>query len=437
MGKLNKLTALRVTKAKPGMHADGGGLYLRVGASGAAGAKSWIFRYSVDGKERYLGLGSVGAVKLAQARELAADARTLRAKGLDPIEHRRAAQHEAVVAKAKLITFEKAAERYIAAHEAVWRNAKHRQQWSNTITTYANPIIGALPVRDIDVGLIVQVLQPIWTTKPETAGRLRGRIERILGWAKVNGYREGENPARWKDNLDQLLPTRGKARKARALRLVGKGETHHPALPYAQIPAFLAELRKQQGFAARALEFAILTAARSGEVRDLRWEDGELDLVGKIWTVPPHRMKGEREHCVPLTAGAVVLLECVQVQRCSDYVFPTGNGDALSDMALTEVIRRMNEARAKAGLPRWTDPKEGNRAVVPHGFRSSFRDWVSEATSFPEVVAEAALAHAKGDKVEGAYARGTMLEKRRKLMEAWARFCASALPEAKVVAMHR
>jgi integrase len=435
MGKLNKLTALRVTKAKPGMHADGGGLYLRVGASGAKGAKSWIFRYSVDGKERYLGLGSAASVKLAQARKLAANARALRAEGKDPIEHRRVEQREATLAKAKTITFAQAAKRYIAAHEHVWRNAKHRQQWSNTINTYADSIIGALPVQDIDLGLIVQVLQPIWTTKPETAGRLRGRIERILGWAKVNGYRAGENPARWKDNLDHALAARDGIRKARALRLAGKTTIHQPALPYAQIPAFMTALRQQPGIAARALEFAILTAARSGEVRALP-STGELDINGKVWILPPSRMKGEREHRVPLTAAAVALIGRMRDQQLGDYVFPSANGEPLSDMALTEVIRRMNELRDKAGLPRWIDPKEGNRDVVPHGFRSSFRDWVSEVTSFPDVVAEAALAHAKGDKVEGAYQRGTIFEKRRKLMDAWARFCASSPTEQNnVVAM--
>jgi integrase len=435
LGKLNKLTALRVTKAKPGMHADGGGLYLRVGASGAAGAKSWIFRYSVDGKERYLGLGSAASVKLAQARKLATDARALRAEGKDPIAHRRVERREAALAKSKTITFAQAAKHYIAAHEHVWRNAKHRQQWSNTVKTYANPIIGALPVQDINLNLIVQVLQPIWATKPETAARLRGRIERILGWAKVNGYRAGENPARWKDNLDHALAPRDGIRKARALRLAGKTTTHQPALPYSQIPAFMTALRQQPGVAARALEFAILTAARSGEVRAMSWT-GELDTAGKIWIVPPARMKGEREHRVPLTHPALSLIERMRDQQHGDYVFPSANGETLSDMALIEVIRRMNEQRDKAGLPHWIDPKEGNRNVVPHGFRSSFRDWVSEVTSFSDVVAEAALAHAKGDKVEGAYQRGTMFEKRRKLMDAWARFCASSPTEQNnVVAM--
>ncbi len=413
---INRLSDRTVRTAKPGMHPDGGGLYLRVTA-GKDGAlnRYWLFRYAHrgTGKDRQLGIGPLDTVSLAAARTAARECREQLLAGLDPIEEREAGKRKAATATAKSITFAKAAETYIASHEAGWRNGKHRQQWTNTIKAYANPVIGALAVRDIDTGCIMQVLQPIWTTKPETTSRLRGRIERILGWCKVNGYRTGENPARWIDNLDQLLPPRGRVRNIEP----------QPALPYAQVAEFLAELRTQEGTAARALELAILTAARSGEVRGMRWDE----IAGDVWTVPAARMKGHREHRVPLTASAIAIVERMRGARRNEWVFRSDvKGGPLSDMALTETIRRMNDAREKAELPRWTDPKQGNRDVVPHGFRSTFRDWVGEETSFPESLAEAALAHAKGDKVEAAYKRGTMFEKRRRLMDAWAKYCASA-----------
>jgi integrase len=302
----------------------------------------------------------------------------------------------------------------MAAHEAGWRNAKHRQQWTNTLTTYAYPVIGKLPVDVIDTGMVMQILQPIWNEKNETASRVRGRIEKILDWARVNGHRSGENPARWQGHLSHLLAARGKVHKVE----------NHPALPWEQIPEFMAQLRSQEGLAAKALEFTILTAARSGETRGLPWE-GELDISRKLWTVPANRMKREREHRVPLTDQALAIVEYMREVRQNDYVFPGDQADEpLSDMALTEVIRRMNEARAKAGLPLWVDPKQGNREAVPHGFRSSFDDWVGEDTDFPDWLADAALAHAKGDKVEAAYKRGDALKKRRRLMEAWAQHCA-------------
>jgi integrase len=375
-----------------------------------------------------MGLGSFPATSLADARGKAAAARKLREQGLDPIEEREAEKRQAAVATAKTITFERAADTYIGSHEAGWRNPKHRQQWTNTIRTYANPIFGELGVRDIDSGLVMQVLEPIWPTKPVTAGRLRGRIERILGWAKVHGYRDGENPARWKDNLDQLLPAHGKVRKVKP----------QPALPYEQIGAFMAELQEQEGTAARALEFAILNASRSGEVRGMRWDGGELDFTRNLWAVPAERMKGNREHRVPLTAPAVALLEHMRERRHSDYVFAGDvDGEPLSDMALTAVIRRMNDARKANGLPRWTDPKQGGRDVVQHGFRSCFRDWVSEETNFPDALAEAALAHRKGDRVEEAYKRGTMFEKRRLLMTLWAGYCTSpSVEQSNVVSLH-
>jgi integrase len=407
-----------------GMHADGGGLYLQVTAGKEEGQlnKSWLFRFALAGRERQMGLGSLNAVGLSEAREDAERCRKLLKEGRDPIEVRNAERASKQATAAKSVTFDWCATAYMAAHEAGWRNAKHRQQWRNTLDTYASPIIGKLPVHDIDTGLVMQILQPIWTKKNETASRVRGRIETILDWARVNGHRTGENPARWRGHLDHLLPARSKVHKVE----------HHPALPYAHIPEFMAELRAQEGLAAKALEFTILTAARSGESRGIPWE-GEIDTADKVWIVPPRRMKGEREHRVPLTAPALGVIDYMWSVRQNNYVFPGDKqDDPLSDMALTEVIRRVNEARKKAGLPPWVDPKQGNREVVPHGFRSSFRDWVAEKTNFQSEIAEAALAHIKGDKVEGAYQRGTMFEKRRRLMEAWARYCGT--PAAKAVA---
>jgi integrase len=411
------------------MHPDGGGLYLQVTAGKDEGQvnKSWLFRFAMAGRERQMGLGSLSTIGLGEAREAAQRCRQVVREGKDPIEARDATRAAQKVTKAKSVTFDWCSTAYMAAHESGWRNAKHRQQWKNTLTSYAGPVIGKLPVEDVDTGMVMQILQPIWTTKNETASRLRGRIEVILDWAKVNGHRSGENPARWRGHLDHLLAARRKVRKGK----------HHPALPYEQIPEFIAELRAQEGLAAKALEFTILTAARSGETRGTPWQ-GEIDTAGKLWTVPPHRMKGERKHEVPLTAPALAVIEHMWSVRESDFVFPGEKSDEpLSDMALTEVVRRMNAARQKAGLPLWTDPEQGNREVVPHGFRSSFRDWVAEKTNFPDSVAEAALAHAKGDKVEGAYQRGTMLERRRKLMDAWARYCGSpAAVGGNVVPIH-
>jgi integrase len=412
--------------ASVGMHADGAGLYLQVTA-GKKGQvnKSWIFRYRAPGtqrgqgtrranRERQMGLGSLDAIGLADAREAAERWRKLLIEGKDPIEVRNAERAAGKVAKAKSITFEACATAYMGAHEAGWRNAKHRAQWTSTLTTYAYPVIGKLPVDAIDTGMVTQILEPIWTTKNETASRVRGRIETIMDWAKVKGHRSGDNPARWAGHLEHLLAARAKVHKV----------VNHPALPWEQMPEFMAQLRTVEGLAAKALEFTILTAARSGETRGLPW-DGELDFPRELWTVPAQRMKREREHRVPLTAPALAIVEYMRSVRQNDYVFPGDQADApLSDMALTETIRRMNEARAKAGLPLWVDPKQGNREVVPHGFRSSFDDWVGEDTDFPDWLADAALAHAKGDKVEAAYKRGDALKKRRKLMDAWAQHCA-------------
>jgi integrase len=402
-----RLTALRVQRAKaPGMYADGGGLYLQVSEGGA----SWIYRYMLNKRAREMGLGPLALFGLSEARAKALDARRLRHEGIDPIEARKAQRMRARLDAAKTTTFGQCAEAYIKAHRAGWRNGKHAAQWEATLATYAGPIIGALPVQAIDTSLVHKVLEPIWATKPETASRLRGRIESILDWAKVRGYREGENPARWRGHMDKLLPPSSKVRKVE----------HHAALPYAELPGFLVALREHQGIVARALEFTILTAGRTGEVIGARWS--EFDLLDKTWTVPAGRMKAGREHRVPLPTRALVILEEMQARRRADdgFVFPGGKpGQPLSNMAFLMLLRRM-----------------GRGDLTTHGFRSSFRDWVAERTNFPSEVAELALAHSVGNPVEAAYRRGDLFEKRRRLMDAWADFCTRAPPEqGKIVSL--
>lgn len=388
---VNRLTAIKVQNLKePGMHPDGAGLYLQVTGDNA---KSWIFRYSLRGRPREMGLGSLRKMSLAQARNEVRDYHSLLRNHVDPIQERERCRAEAVLAGTKLITFKAAAERYIASHRRGLKNPKHAAQWATTITTYAEPILGKLWVRDIDTGLVYKVIEPIWTTKPETASRVRGRIEKILGWAKVNGYRQGENPARWQDNLDQLLPNRTKVRKVK----------HHEALPYAELPQFMQELRKQSGSPARALQFLILTAARTGEVLSAR--PSEINPQEKTWTVPAERMKGGLEHVVPLATRALELTE----RGSGQYVFPGHHPEKpLSNMAMLMLLERMGYGR-----------------VTVHGFRSTFKDWARDRTNFENYVSEAALAHAVGDKVEKAYARSAVLAKRAKLMKAWAGYCAS------------
>jgi integrase len=391
-----RLTALKVERAKrPGMYADGGGLYLQVTQGGA----SWIYRYMLGGRAREMGLGPLALFGLSDARARALDARRLRHEGIDPIEARKAARMQARLDSARAMTFEQCAEAYIEAHRAGWRNAKHAAQWQATLTTYAEPIIGRLPVQAIDTALVLKVLEPIWTTKPETAGRVRGRIESILDWAKVRGYRAGENPARWRGHLDKLLPARGKVRRVE----------HHAAMSHAALPGFLMTLRQQEGIAARALEFAILTAARTGETLGARYS--ELDLLDKTWTVPPGRMKAGKAHRVPLSARALAILEEMQSFRPAgdpdSYVFPGGKpGRPLSNMAFLMLLRRI-----------------GHADLTAHGFRATFKTWASERTGFQNEIVEASLAHVIGSKVEQAYRRGDMFEKRRRLMDAWATFC--------------
>jgi integrase len=392
---LNKLTALAVAKtSKPGYYGDGGGLWLQVAPSGS---KSWIFRFKMAGKQREMGLGGLQTVELAKVRVLARECRSLLLEGKDPIEARKAVRLADALQRARSMSFDQCAAAYIDAHRGSWKNAKHADQWKNTLATYASPIIGALPVADVDTDLVVKVLSPIWGVRTETATRVRGRIESILDWATVSRFRQGDNPARWRGHLENLLADPNKIAPVR----------NHPALPWREVPAFMLELAKCEGVAALAAEFAIVTATRSGEVRGAKWD--EVNLEAKLWTIPAQRMKAAKEHRVPLSTVAVALLTAMPSR---DGVVFRGRSVnvALSDMSLTAVLRRM-----------------GRRDITIHGFRSSFRDWCAEAVgnSFSREVCEHALAHSLPDRVEAAYRRGDLLEKRVLLMQAWASYCRS------------
>jgi integrase len=398
--EIGRLTALKVVKAREaGMYADGGGLYLRVTPEGA---KNWVLRYMLDRRPRWMGLGPLALYSLQDARARALDARRKRHEGIDPIEARRTERARQLLDAAKVVTFEQCAEAYIASHRAGWRNDKHKYQWSATLSTYAYPFIGGLPVQSIDTALVLKALEPIWTVKSETASRVRQRIESVLDWAKVRGYRDGENPARWRGHLDKLLPARSRFHEVE----------HHAALPYFALPAFLTSLRTRQAIAARGLEFLILTAARTGEVIGARWN--EIDLLDKTWTVPAGRMKAHREHRVPLSPRAHAVLGQMRAAGQSDddnaFVFPgLQPGKPLSNTAFLMLMRRM-----------------GHGDLTAHGFRATFKTWASERTSLQNEIVETALAHTIGGKVEQAYMRGDLFEKRRRLMQQWATFCTTA-----------
>jgi len=406
--EIERLSALAVARAsKPGLYPDGAGLYLRIGRGGN---KAWAFRFMLDGKAREMGLGSLKKVSLAAARKKAIDARLMLSEGKDPLAHRRDAQAKRAAAEklaaASSITFDDCAEAYIRAHEASWRNPKHRQQWRNTLTTYVSPVFGRVSVQHVDISLVIKVLEPIWNEKTETASRVRGRIEVILDWAKVRGYRTGENPARWRGHLDHLLPARSKVRRVK----------HHAALPYVEISAFMKELREMSGVGAAALEFLILTASRTGEVIGAR--RSEMDFRARNWVVPAERMKGDREHRIPLSPAAIAVLRRMEGDSDS-YLFPGRDGNtSLSDMALLMVLARMNRG-----------------VITAHGFRSTFRDWAAERTNFPSEVVEMALAHAVESKTEAAYRRTDLFEKRRRLMDAWAEDRGKHTPAGKVVSL--
>jgi integrase len=386
---------------RPGLHAVGGvsGLALQVADSGA---RSWVLRVRVGGARRYVGLGAYPEVSLSEARAKASAVKARMREGADPVAERRAAR----AAQARALTFQRAAEACYAAKAVEFRNPKHAAQWIGTLRQYAFPVIGALPVADIELAHIVAVLEPLWIEKTETATRVRQRIEAVLNWATVSGHRRGDNPARWRGNLDALLP------KPRKLKRV----EHHAALHCNDVAAFMATLRQQSGMAARALEFAVLTAARSGEVRGMRW--GEVDFDARMWTVPAERIKSGKRHRVPLSDDALRLLEAVPRALGTDLVFWSVRNRALSDNALTKVLKRMGVG------------------VTAHGFRSTFKDWARTHTAYADEVSELALAHVSNDATRAAYARDELMPQRERLMRDWARWCRT-VPEGAVLPLRR
>lgn len=391
-GRLNVLKVKNLIRT--GRYGDGNGLYLQVSVTGT---KAWLFRYMRQGKAHGMGLGSATLVSLAEARTRAIECRRRLADGLDPLAERKGARSPATAGH----TFAEVTALYLAAHEHGWRNPKHKQQWRNTLDTYAMPILGPMPVDAITTSDVLRVLQPIWHEKTETASRLRGRVEAILSYGKALGWRQGENPARWKDNLAPLLPAKGRIAQP----------DHHAALAWRDMPAFMQALRQRDGAAASALELLILTAARTSEVLQARWV--EFDLDQGLWTVPAERMKGKRIHRVPLSPAAVALLKRLPTDDPAGFLFPGAKaGKPLSNMALLMLLRRMDRGD-----------------LTGHGFRSAFRDWAAEATDHPTEVAEMALAHAVPDKVEAAYRRGDMFQKRIRIMADWAAFSTAAVPE--------
>jgi integrase len=401
------------------LHAVGGvsGLYLQVTATGA---KSWILRTKVGEKRRDIGLGGYPTVTLAIARDKAREARLAIESGVDPVEQRKAQRARIAEAQRRGLLFRDAVERALAAKLDAFKSEKHRKQWRSTLDRYAIPELGGTPVSEIDTAAVLRVLHPIWNTKTETAARLRGRIEAVLSWATVSGYRTGDNPARWAGNLKELLPAPNKV----------ANKSNHPALAIDDTPRWFSELRKREGFGSRALEFAALTAARSGEVRGATW--GEMDLEKGLWVIPAHRMKMQREHRVPLSAQAIEILKALPRLEDTDLVFPSGRLGQLSDMTLSAAMKRIHEDAVKQ------DEKAGfldpisKRPAVPHGLRSTFRDWIAERTNYPGEMAEVALAHRISNRTEAAYRRGDMIEKRRRMMDEWAAFL-SGRAEPKVV----
>lgn len=417
--QLARLSALQVSKlTKPGLYGDGGGLTLQITRTGV---KSWLFRYMRDGKAYGMGLGPTHTISLAEARVKALEARKQLIEGQNPLVIKKQRQTAAALERAKMMTFDQCCKSYIDAHKASWKSQKHHDQWTNTLATYASPIIGKLPVAEIDTALVVKCLSPIWQDKTETASRLRGRIESVLGWATTSGYRTGENPARWRGHLENLLATISKNTRTK----------NHPSLHWQCIGEFMKALRTREGSAARAVEFAILTACRSGEVRGAQWS--EIDFEEKMWTIPAQRMKAGREHQVPLSEASLDVLarmrsafdvvpnEGEEVDGAK-FIFAGMKKQELSDMSLTAVLRRMNEETDK---PVWVDAN--GVGVTVHGFRSTFRMWAAETTVYPREVAEHALAHQLPDAVERAYQRGTQFTKRKALMTEWGDYCLSAI----------
>src|SRR5258708_22263247 len=407
MGRpIHKFSNTRIAKLKDGMHGDGGGLYLRIAGNG----RSWIFRFAGGGRSHDLGAGPFPEVSLTDARARAFEFRQALARGVDPLAQRREQRATArAEAAAKVMTFNECAQAYIRAHDAKWGNTKHRRQWSDTLRIYASPVFGSLPVSAVNTALVMRVIEPLWEQKTETASRVRARIEAVLGWATVSGFRSGDNPARWRGHLKHLLPARSDVDPV----------AHHAALSWSEAPAFMARLRAEQGTIARALEFAILTGMRREAVALAAWS--EVDLQARIWTVPAARMKGrqtaKKDHRVPLSDRAIEIVQEMAAVRSCDLIFPGRDGRRpIGEAGMRQLCQRLNAA------------------ITPHGFRSTLQDWAAHRTNFPREVAEQALAHAVGDKVETAYRRGDLFEKRRALAEAWAQYCDGEEPaESKVV----
>lgn len=393
------------------------GLHLQITPSGA---RSWILRATVGTLRRDIGLGGFPAVTLAQAREKAREARAQIEGGVDPVEARKAAKAALAAAQSRGLTFDAATKTYLETKLEGFKNAKHRQQWENTLATYAQPQIGKMLVQDIETQDVLRVLKPIWSDKTETASRVRGRIEAVLSWATVSGHRKGDNPARWAGNLKELLPAASKV----------ANEEHHPAIQITDATRWFEALRSRDGTGARALEFLAMTGLRSGEVRGARWD--EIDLDAGLWIIPAVRMKMKVEHRVPLPTEAITLLKALPRMEGNPLVFPAVRGGELSDMTLSAVMKRMHEADVAADGPGFVD-RVSKRAAVPHGLRSTFRDWVAELTNFPADMAEVALAHKISNAVEAAYRRGDMIEKRRAMMAAWVEFLTGAKRLGKVV----
>lgn len=403
---VGKLSALKIKAlTTPGRYGDGDGLWLQVRD---AGHRSWLFRYTLHGRAREMGLGPADEVSLAEARQAAADCRRFLREGVDPIERRREAKAEAA-AKAQAFTFRQVAQRYHAAHKSSWRNAKHRDQWLSTMEAYIYPVFGDRLAASVTTGDVMRALEPIWWDKSMTANVLRGRIEAVLDYAKARDWRTGENPARWRGHLANLLPARNRIAKIE----------HHPALPWQEIGAFMARIRSLDDLAARALELLILTATRTNEVMGAMWQ--EIDLEAAVWTIPGNRMKAGREHRVPLSVPALALLKGLAAIRRGDepFVFPSPRkGQPMSNRACAMMLKRLKR-----------------QDLTVHGFRSTFRDWAAEQTNYPREVAEGALAHTLENRVEAAYRRSDLLQKRARLMEDWGKFCSRPFQAGKVVPM--
>jgi len=399
---LHKLTQADLRRTTPGLYADGGNLYLQVAVNGDSVARSWIFRFAIDGKRREMGLGAVHTFGLKDARAKAAELRKLVYEGRDPIAERDAQRAALAAASAKRRTFDECVASYSRAHSPKW-SAKHAYQWGSAMTRFASPVLGKLPVDIIDVSFVVRVLEPIWHERPEVASRLRGAIESVLAWATVRQFRSGDNPARWTNHLEELLPSRREILPVE----------HFAALAYRDVPGLIAKLRERSGIVERALEFLILTASRSGEVLGARWD--EIGLAERVWTVPAERMKSRREHRVPLCDRALAILNEMKLYRRNGFVFPSERRENLGESPMRELLKRL-----------------GYKATI-HGMRSTFRDWAGEQTNFAREVCEAALAHAIGNKVEQTYRRGDALEKRRRLMEAWADFCSRPVAQGATI----